>query len=395
MQIGNKEMNYRIGIVALLAAITVPGFAQLEPKLIASGLINPIGYYADPVDPTYAYVVQQSGEIRTLIQGVIQPENFLTVPPEDIGPWGEQGLLGFVFHRNYKTNHFAYIYYARPDYSLQISRYTLSTTSHTLDPASRYDIITIQHPVQHNHNGATLRFGRDGFLYLGLGDGGGQNDPYQNAQNLNSLLGKIIRLDINKDDFPDDPTRNYAIPKTNPFRETAGVRPEIFAYGLRNPYKYSFDRATGDMDIGDVGQKKREEIDVIPFGTSGQNFGWRSVEGDIDNPNVDDDAPPNAVAPLYAYNHGLGHAITGGYVYRGKKLGAAYVGRYFFADYIRGRLWSIDPTATDPLSSRVEYTAELGITGVNYSSIDETGAGELILVDRTAGNIYRLALRKP
>ena len=286
---------------------------------ILTGFARPVGYYPDPTDSTRAFVVQQNGQIKTIKSGKRLTGNFLRLPDAAFSGGGERGLLGLAFHPNYATNGYCFLYYTAPDGSLQISRFKRTTDGSALVYSSRYDIINIPHPTYANHNGGTIRFGPDGYLYLGTGDGGSGNDPNNNAQNLNILLGKIIRIDVDSDAFAST-AQNYAIPPTNPFAGSTPGADEIWAYGVRNPFKFSFDKANGAMYIADVGQSNREEIDKIPLGQGGMNFGWRAIEGTQDNPANNDAWPPNNTMPWFDYSHAEGQCITGGYVYRASIL---------------------------------------------------------------------------
>lgn len=384
------------GFVALLALGGMAEcFAQLDAVPIAMGIAGPLGYYPDPTDPTLAYVVTKGGRIRILKNDVLQSGDFLKFPDGDLSTTSERGLLGFAFHPGYKTNGYAFAYFNNPDGSIQVARFTRDAATNTLKYSTRYNIITIPHPDHDNHNGGTIRFGPHGYLFIGTGDGGGSNDPPNNSQNLAVLLGKLIRINIDKDSYPTDVAKNYTVPKDNPFVGTAGAAPEIYAYGLRNPFKFSIDKPTGNIVIADVGQAHREEIDIIPAGTSGQNFGWRAREGFIDNQGVSDPAPPNAIDPIYDYAHdAFGECITGGYVYRGKRLGAAYVGRYFFADYISGHVGSIDPFAPDVSSTFIDHTADLALTADDIVSIDLNSQKELVIVT-ISGTIYLIKKTAP
>jgi len=239
-----------------------------------------------------------------------------------------------------------------------------------------------------NHKGGQLAFGPDGDLYIGFGDGGSQGDPNNRAQNLNDLLGKLLRIDV-------DGASPYAIPPSNPFVGRAGARPEVWAYGLRNPWRYSFDRVTGDLWIADVGQNAWEEIDYEPPRRGGRNYGWRNREGA--HTHIASPAPAfqPLVDPIFEYSHADGQSITGGYVYRGRALGAEYQGRYFFADFIFGRVWSIaltvDAAGNAAASDRIEHTAELGGPNVlgNISSFGVNADDELFIVNY-AGTILRV-----
>jgi hypothetical protein len=271
----------------------------------------------------------------------------------------EQGLLGLAFHPDYATNGFFYVAYTDSDPTTRVVRYRVSAGDPDVaDPSSAQPILSIAQP-QANHNGGWLGFGPDGDLYVAVGDGGGQNDDdvghtpgLGNAQDTTNLLGALLRIDVDADDFPADPDRNYAIPPSNPFVGGAGAD-EIWAWGLRNPWRPSFDRETGDLYIADVGQATCEELDVqLASSTGGENYGWRWREGVVATPTggVGGMRPMGAIDPFLDYPHAgatcsgppaafFGRSVTGGYVYRGPV--AALRGRYFFADFLEARLWSV------------------------------------------------------
>jgi hypothetical protein len=285
-----------------------------------------------------------------------------------------------------------------------VARYTVSAGDpNVADAGSATTILTVAQPAA-NHNGGWLGFGPDGYLYVNLGDGGGANDPGNRGQDItDNLLGKILRLDVDGDDFPADPNRNYAIPPSNPFVGVTGDD-EIWAYGLRNPWRASFDRATGDFYIGDVGQDFREEIDVQPAASAGgENYGWRLREGTIATPTplppatpVGGPKPPGAIDPIYDYPHGSGDlegiSVTGGYVYRGPV--ASLRGRYVFADFLTSRIWTLRWDRSDPA----------GFDGTNYTDFVDFGddprfvpdVGSLSLItsfgEDAAGNLYMTTL---
>lgn len=378
-----------IGIVVALAALSGVGSADLIAKKVYRNLDQPLGFYTDPLVRNRSFIVQLTGTIRTVESGALTNKNFFTVPADAISVGGERGLLSMAFHPDYVHNHFVFLYFTNQNGDIQIARFTSNADGSKLVVGSRRNIIRIPHPINANHNGGKLAFGPDGYLYIGTGDGGSGDDPPNNAQNLNVLLGKMLRIDVDHDDFA-SPAKNYAIPPTNPFRGVAGDD-AIWAYGLRNPFRWSFDPVTGDQLIGDVGQNAHEEIDISPAGVGGLNFGWRVREGFFDNPANDDPLPPNLTDPIFDYDHGTGTCITGGLVYRGGALGAAYYGRYFFADFIASRIWSIDPYASNPGATLIEHTAELNVPGINIASFNTNGQGEIMLCD-LRGSIYKINL---
>lgn len=367
-------MNPSLRLLAPLALVATAPFAaaQLTAVRVATGLSQPDGLFASPTDPGLLYVTQKTGQVQTVRNGAV------TGTAADVSGLiatdGERGLLGMAFAPDYATSGKVYLSYVdNASKALRVVR----TTNFNLSTAQT--IIDLPHADFNNHYGGNITFGPDGKLYVGIGDGGSGNDPNNNAQNLNVLLGKLLRLDVSGSNA------GYAIPSDNPFAApNSGGRGEVWAYGLRNPFKYSFDR--NDLYIADVGQDAYEEIDQAIGNPGGRNYGWRVREGLHDNGANNDPLPTNLTDPIYEYGHSQGQSITGGFVYRGTALGSAYVGRYFFGDYVKGRLWSIDPA--NPNGSLQEYTAGLGVSG-NISSIDRDANGEIV-VTYFGGSAYRL-----
>jgi glucose/arabinose dehydrogenase len=387
------------------------GAQSFQTVRVASGLDRPVFVTAPPADFGRIFVVEaHTGEIRIirLPSYTLEATPFLTISGVSTGE--EQGLLGLAFHPQYATNGFFYVYFTDPD--TQIVRYQVSGDPDVANPASATAVLSFDQP-QSNHNGGWIAFGSDGYLYVASGDGGSGNDSGTghtsgtgNAQDItDNLLGKILRIDVDADDFPADPLRNYGIPASNPFVGVAGDD-EIWVYGLRNPWRASFDRWTDDLYIGDVGQNNCEELDLQP-GTSpgGENYGWRLREGVIATPTggVGGPAPPGAIDPIFDYPHDSdelcsepgegfeGAAITGGYVSRRPVPGL--FGRYFFADYATANLWSLRWDGSDPSTfdghNYVEltdhdgepaFTPDVGSIG-SVASFGEDALGNLYVVD--------------
>jgi glucose/arabinose dehydrogenase len=290
---------------------------------------------------------------------------------------GEQGLLALAFHPQYETNGYFFTVHTNTSGSIVLSRFAVSANADLADFNSRVEVLSIPHPTYTNHNGGAVAFGADGYLYWSTGDGGGGGDPFNNAQNLNSLLGKVLR--INVDTLP------YTIPSTNPFYNDSNpsIRKEIWAYGLRNPWRISFDRLTNDMYIGDVGQGEREEIDFQPAGSSGgENYGWDIMEGSICY-NAATCNQSNKVLPVAEYNHTLGCSVTGGYVYRGTAY-PSLTSHYFYADYCQGRFFNLYYNGAGWVS------AQLFDTAYGISTFGEDESGELYFADYFGGAIYQL-----
>lgn len=387
---------------------------------VATGLDRPVFLTAPPGDTSRVFVVEQhTGVVRILHlpDHVPDPDPFLDL--DGLATDGEQGLLGLAFDPDYDENGFFYVNLTDP--TTRVMRFRVSAGDpDRADPTSATQILAIPQP-QSNHNGGWLGFGPDGMLYVATGDGGAGNDEGTghtpdtgNAQDTtDNLLGKILRLDVRTDAFPGDPDRHYAIPADNPFVGLPGDD-EIWAYGLRNPWRPSFDRETGDLWIADVGQGACEEIDFQPAtSVGGENYGWRIREGVIANPTpgIGGPAPTGAIEPIFDYPHPFtgttcsgppagvsGFSVTGGTVYRGPI--PELVGRYFFADFFTARLWSFRPDGDDPtLFDGTNYTDfvdhstdprfvpdEGSIDGV--SSFGEDAAGRLYVLDLQDGEVF-------
>jgi glucose/arabinose dehydrogenase len=372
--------------------------AQLRRVTYVTGLTQPIAFVQDPADATIQYVVQQTGVIRVIRNGALQAAPFLDLQ-NAIAAGGERGLLGMAFPPNTAINGRFFVDFTNPNGDIVVARFTKSAANPLVaDPASRFDLQwstgerVIRHSQFANHNGGTLQFGPDGFLYVGVGDGGSGNDPNHNAQNLSRLLGKLLRIDVG---VADSHPAGFAVPPDNPF--PANGAPEVWDIGLRNPWKYSFDDpshgGTGALVIADVGQGAWEEIDYEPAGRGGNNYGWRNREGAHDNVTSLPPAFQPLVDPIFEYPHPTGFSITGGYVYRGAALGAAYRGRYFFADFVSARIWSIaltiNPNTGGATASDLrEHTADLAPGSVSSFGVD--ASGELYFVDYTNGAIVRI-----
>jgi glucose/arabinose dehydrogenase len=370
-----------------------------------SGFSAPIAFVPDPVDRTVQYVAEQGGRIRLVRYGAVLSTDFLDLSAE-IAFAGEQGLLGLAFAPDYASSGRFFVNFTNKDGNTVIARFRRSSNPLVADASSRFDLrwggaagpAFITQPFA-NHNGGHLAFGPDGFLYIGLGDGGFGNDPDHRAQNPSELLGKMLRIDVS---VPDAHASGYEVPANNPFIGTGppGTRPEIWSFGWRNPWRYSFDDpargGTGALVVGDVGQSAFEEIDYEPPNSGGRNYGWRNREGAHDNLSS---APPAflpLIDPIHEYGRSVGAAITGGYVYRGWSLGPTYRGRYFFADFAFGRVWSlaliVNPaTGEAQPTNLVEHTAELGggLLG-NISSFGIDADGELYVVNYSSGMILRV-----
>ena len=397
-----RMVDRALAVAVIALTVTPPAaLAQLRGELVAGGFTQPVGFVQDPTDHSVFLVVQQDGRVRVLRSGTVQATDYLDLRGVVLNS-GEQGLLGFAFAPDYATSGRVFVNFVNLAGHTVIARFTRSASNPLrAEPSSRFDFLwpggqrQIIQPFA-NHNGGNLVFGPDGYLYIGMGDGGSGNDPFHNAQNPQTLLGKMLRLDVR---VPDNDPEGYNIPPSNPFAGTPGVLGEIWSFGLRNPWRYSFDNpsrgGTGAMLIGDVGQGGWEEIDYEPAGRGGRNYGWRNREGAHNNvTNLPAFSTP-LIDPVHEYPHGAGASVTGGFVYRGTELGAGTRGRYFFADFVQSRIWSVrlaagpggEATATDVR----EHTAELGVgTAMRLpSSFGEGADGELYVVSYL-GTVHRL-----
>jgi glucose/arabinose dehydrogenase len=355
---------------------------RLRVELVADGLSNPIGIVGAG-DGGALYVNEQGGRIRVIeADGSLRADPFVDLSGELVAG-GERGLLGIAFHPDYQTNRRLFVHYSRAgDGATVVSELRARADGRTADPASERVLFTVAQPYV-NHNGGQLAFGPDGYLYLGLGDGGSGGDPLGNGQNRGALLGKILRFDV---DATPSSGRAYALPQDNPFGPD-GISPgdglpEIWAIGLRNPWRFSFDRAYGDIYIADVGQGSWEEIDRQPAGSrGGENYGWNVMEGS--HCFRDECDPTGLVLPIAEYDHDAGCSVTGGYVYRGEAQ-PVLQGVYVFADYCSGTVFTLQ-VAGDTITPKPVLDS-----GLNISAFGEDDAGELYLADHANGGIYRV-----
>jgi len=387
----------------------LPSFAQAQvaSELIATGFVSPIAFVVDPVDHSTFYVVEQRGTIRIVRNKTVSATLFLDLR-SGIASGGERGLLGFAFPPDAATSRRCYVNFTNTDGHTVIARFT-RTLEGAIDPTSRFDLVWpdgrrfIEQPFA-NHNGGHLAFGPDGYLYIGLGDGGGGGDPLNTAQNPNTLLGKMLRIDVN---VPDHDPRGYRVPDDNPFvdRQPIAALTEIWAFGLRNPWRYNFDDVrlggTGALIVGDVGQGALEEVNWEPAGRGGRNYGWRLREGRQDYlPNTPAAYLP-LTEPIHDYPRTDGSSITGGFVYRGAALHPIFSGRYFFADFVAGRVYTLgialDGQGEARLVDVLELTDQLGGANElgNISSFGVDAAGELYLVSYSRGRILKIVNAGP
>ncbi len=393
-----KQNLAAIGLSALCIAAGT-SFARQSPvttERIVTGLVRPIGVFHAPGDTDRIFVIEKQGRIRIID---INTNTLIATPFLDVDSitgggtsnFSEQGLLGLAFHPDYANNGLFYINHTTTAGHTRIAEYQVSANPDIADASSRRVILAITQPFS-NHNGGWIDFGPDGFLYVSTGDGGSANDPGNRAQDItNQLLGKMLRIDIDGDDFPGDTQRNYAIPPSNPFVGITGDD-EIWSYGLRNAWRNSFDRETGDLWIADVGQNAWEEIDFQPAASSGgENYGWRCYEGN-NNFNLSGCAPANTmVFPIQTYSHGSGCSVTGGYVYRGCKMPENH-GEYFYADYCSNIIWSLryDGNAVSDFQVRTGDLAPSVGSISSITSFGEDANGEIYICDQSGGEIFKI-----
>jgi len=354
-----------------------PGVPAL--RLVAQGLTSPLFLTSPPGDSARQFIVQQDGRIRIVRNDTLLPTPFLDISSQ-VKSGGEQGLLGLAFHPNYRQNGWFYVYYTNVSGDIRVVRLTVSADPSVADPATGDTVLAVVHQPNTNHNGGMLLFGPDGYLYAGLGDGGGGGDPSGNGQNRAVLLGKILRLDV-------DHGSPYIIPATNPFASDPNARGEVWDYGVRNPWRFSFDRANGDLYIADVGQNLYEEVDVEPSGgRGGVNYGWNVMEG-LHCYNASSCNMTGLTLPVLEYSHADGScSVIGGYVYRGKAV-PVLAGQYLYADLCSGWGKSFQ-FAAGRAGNLQNWTTQLG-TGPNVSSFGEDARGELYIVN-LGGKVYRI-----
>lgn len=358
--------------------------SSITATRVATGLRQPLFAAAPPGDASRLFIVEKGGriEILDLASGKVLPQPFLDLSNQ-IATTEEEGLLGLAFHPDFASNGLFYVNLINRNGDTEIRRYHTDPNGSIADAGSQQLVLGVDQPNFTNHKGGWLQFGPDGFLYASLGDGGGGGDPNNNAQNTASLLGKILRLDVNADQFPADPSKTYAIPADNPFAGGGGAG-EVWAFGLRNPWRPSFDRATGDLYIADVGQSQREEIDL---GSKGANYGWPVLEGTLSY-KPGPLTGGGSVPPIYSYGHDQGRSITGGYVYRGTSEGLQ--GQYVFADFGSGRIWTLRQTGNgwSAVDRTDQVKADAG--SINQpTSFGEDGRGNLYVTDFD-GDVFRL-----
>ena len=353
------------------------GTPPLTTTRIASGLDSPLDVQAPSGDRARVFIVEQSGRIRVARSGTLLGTPFLDISSR-VSSGGEQGLLGLAFHPRYSENGRFYVNYTDGRGDTHVSEFRAAPSSDVADAGSERLVLFIEQPFS-NHNGGGLAFGNDGFLYVALGDGGSGGDPFENGQNLGTLLGKLLRIDV-------DRGSPYAVPPDNPFLSRAGARPEIWAFGLRNPFRFSVSRATGDLYIGDVGQSRREEIDVgLASRRGGENYGWNIMEGFLCfSPSSGCDTT-GLTLPVLDYDDGC--AVIGGPVYQGCRM-PGYHGTYFYGDYCEAFVRSFR-LANGSATDRRDWTSALGHGVDLLSSFGVDADGEMYLVDQQ-GEVFKV-----
>ncbi len=394
-----------VGAIAIVVTMAWPARAQISSQIVVSGLTNPVAVVVDPLDATVLFIVEQRGLVRVAREGQLLSTPFLDLR-DAVTSGGERGLLGMAFEPVEGVRARVFVNFTDRNGNTVVARFARSADNPLVaNGASRFDLIWpdrrsfIEQPFS-NHNGGHLVFGPDGYLYVGMGDGGSGGDPMHRAQDPRSLLGKMLRLDVS---VADDDPRGYRVPPDNPFNDGHPIvaLEEIWAFGLRNPWRYNFDEpdrgGTGALFIGDVGQGAREEVDYQPPGTGGLNFGWRLREGRL----AHDDRRPAAYEPLtdpiHDYRRGDGQSIIGGHVYRGAALDPSYRGRYFFADFVTGRVFSFaldgaGGSGSAGATDLREHTQALGDRARlgNVSSFGIDRGGELYLLNYDAGTVLKI-----
>jgi glucose/arabinose dehydrogenase len=389
IQAGNGAPVASTAAAALSSAPGSPVSPDFNPANISISLRTIASGFSSPVLVTNAgdgskrlFVVEQGGRIKIITQGgSVRATPFLDIH-KGISSGGERGLLGLAFHPNFKSNHKLYVNFTNRSGDTAINEYRVTTNANRVSTTTARRILTIDQPYA-NHNGGNLAFGPDGYLYIGMGDGGSAGDPGNRAQNVNSLLGKMLRINVNGTSG----SRQYRIPSTNPYVGRTG-RDEIWARGLRNPWRWSFDRATGNLWIGDVGQGRYEEVDRSLKGSRGAgwgvNYGWHVMEGRHCYIPSSGCNTSGKTLPVVEYTHAYGCSVTGGFVYRGSFY-PMLRGGYFFGDFCSGRIWTISAGARSPASRTFLYRSP----NITISSFGESESRELYVVDY-GGRVLRV-----
>lgn len=359
--------------------------AAAEPQTPVVSLGAKVAVARKPTHVTHAgdgsgrlFITEQEGRILVGKDNAVAAAAFLDIR-DRVSCCGERGLFSVVFPPGYREKRYFYVNYTDRGGDTVVARHRTSKDGDRADPASEEIVLAVKQPFA-NHNGGQLAFGPDGFLYIGMGDGGAANDPFGNGQKMNTLLGKMLRIDV------ESGARPYAVPASNPFVRNKRALPEIWALGLRNPWRFSFDRATGDLYIADVGQNKYEEVNFQPAsGRGGENYGWNIMEGmHCFRSKTCDTA--GLIMPAAEYGHDKGCSVTGGMVYRGRAF-PRLVGTYLYGDYCSGRIWGLRRQGSRWIS------AELADTKLSISTFGEDESGEVYVADHDSGAVYRVEAR--
>lgn len=379
---------------ALLVAMVVParqaGAANADPRRVrltfgtlSTGLASPVAVATASDGSGRIYIGEQAGRIRLRIPNGLVSAPFLDIT-DRVLDGGERGLLGIAFHPQYYANGNFYVYYTDNEGDVRVSRFHTTPGSFTAPASSEVVLLDIAHRENSNHNGGAIAFGKDGYLYLGIGDGGGSGDPRGNAQNNGVLLGKILRIDVNRACSP----LRYCIPSTNPLVRSTTARKEIWHNGVRNPWRVTFDLRDGPIWIADVGQSEREEIDTLSGGVGGRNLGWDCREGTRNTVSQYGGTyctGRSFTPPIFEYGHASGRcSITGGYVYRGAQYASLLGGIYVYADYCTGEVWGIARLSDGRLYNALLYDHAQSIT-----SFGQAPNGDLYAVD-SSGGLFKL-----
>ena len=374
MQSGIRSSGWVWGLLSLVVWCSEIPAAEVALREVATKLAQPVAMTTARDGSGRLFIILQGGQIVIFDGKRVLPTPFLDLR-DRVSSGGERGLLSLAFHPDFARNRAFFVNYTNQSGHTVIARFEVSPqTPNVASPASERLVLTVPQPYA-NHNGGQLQFGPDGFLYIGMGDGGSSGDPQNRAQNPHELLGKLLRIDVNR--FP------YRIPADNPWVNRPEGRPELWALGLRNPWRFSFDRLTGDLYIADVGQNHREEINVQPAGhPGGQNYGWRRMEGQHCFKPASGCNDGTLTLPVLEYDHRLGSAVIGGYVYRGTQV-PALVGRYVYGDFGSGRVWAAQ------IRQGAWVNEELLATSLSISSFGEDEAGELYLIDYAGGRLLQ------
>lgn len=396
---------FRIPVLIAVLTITIPASASvctstsstipdIKLDLIAADLDAPVTITHAGDGSERLFIVEQAGRIRVIKNNKLIPDIFLDIRKR-VADGGERGLLGLAFHPRFKDNGKFYVNYTTDQDGLttRVSEFRINKDG-AGNSNSEKVLLSFKQPWG-NHNGGQLAFAADGYLYIAIGDGGAGDDPNNNGQNLNTVLGKILRIDVNRSGN----NKAYGIPRDNPFVGKKKSRPEIWAYGLRNPWRFSFDRLTGELYAADVGQDEIEEIDIIK---KGRNYGWRVMEGPICTPGVNPNCKKTGFElPVYSYDHDVGRSITGGYVYRGKKY-PSLCGVYLYGDFVSQAIWGIRVKKEKVITHKTLFEAKSMLylaldyfrdSGLLISTFGEDEDGEVYVAAYQSGRIYRIEVK--